>query len=273
MNSGIQDAYNLVWKLWLVMTERAGEALLDTYEGERRAAARENLQVTDKTMAFMSPQTRWTKWRRNAILKTSVYWKPARRMVDAGKLAQPFIYRNSPIVNRRSHWPKVWNMLASPDLMSAAWHFRRGPAAGAAAPDAQFAPGIKPGSPNRVGDLIGPHFLILYFHEEEKQAELELESALRDSPAGVPVRAFIVTRNFSLADSEHAVAYVWDRSGEVARRYHALPGTLYIVRPDGHIAERGLKFPLSQLAASLRHAIGSERASAGTQGRNRVAAA
>lgn len=273
MNSGIQDAYNLVWKLWLVMTERAGEALLDTYESERRAAARENLQVTDKTMAFMSPQTAWTRWRRNAILKASVYFKPARRLVDAGKLAQPFIYRKSPIVDGRLHWPKFWELLASPGLLSAAWRFRRGPAAGAAAPDAQFAPDFKPDSPKRVGDLIGPHLLVLYFHKEQETARLELEGALQDSPHGVPVRAFIVTQDFSTKDSGNAIGHVWDKSGEVARKYRAVAGTLYILRPDGHIAERGLKFSLSQLAASLRRAIGSELASAGPQERNRVAAA
>ena len=39
MNTGLQDAFNLGWKLALVCREEAGAALLDTYEAERRPVA------------------------------------------------------------------------------------------------------------------------------------------------------------------------------------------------------------------------------------------
>ncbi len=39
MNCGLQDAFNLAWKLALVHHGIAGPALLDTYEAERRPAA------------------------------------------------------------------------------------------------------------------------------------------------------------------------------------------------------------------------------------------
>ncbi|MDI2128998.1 FAD-dependent oxidoreductase [Yinghuangia seranimata] len=38
-NTGIQDAHNLAWKLAAVLEGRAGDALLDTYEAERRPVA------------------------------------------------------------------------------------------------------------------------------------------------------------------------------------------------------------------------------------------
>lgn len=46
MNTGIQDAYNLAWKLALVMQGRASQALLDTYEAERRPVAADVIQRT-----------------------------------------------------------------------------------------------------------------------------------------------------------------------------------------------------------------------------------
>ena len=46
MNTGLGDAENLAWKLALVETGRAGEALLDTYEAERRPIATEVLGNT-----------------------------------------------------------------------------------------------------------------------------------------------------------------------------------------------------------------------------------
>ncbi|MEO0323153.1 MAG: FAD-dependent monooxygenase [Myxococcota bacterium] len=42
MNTGIADAHNLAWKLAAVVDGRAGEALLDTYERERRPVAQRN---------------------------------------------------------------------------------------------------------------------------------------------------------------------------------------------------------------------------------------
>jgi 2-polyprenyl-6-methoxyphenol hydroxylase-like FAD-dependent oxidoreductase len=48
MNTGLQDAYNLAWKLALVVQGRAGAALLDSYEEERLPVARRLLNTTDK---------------------------------------------------------------------------------------------------------------------------------------------------------------------------------------------------------------------------------
>ena len=51
MNTGLQDAYNLAWKLALVVKGRADAALLDSYETERMPVAQRLLRTTDR--AFM----------------------------------------------------------------------------------------------------------------------------------------------------------------------------------------------------------------------------
>ncbi len=48
MNTGIQDAYNLAWKLGLVLAGRAGETLLESYDAERRT---EGANVLARTIA------------------------------------------------------------------------------------------------------------------------------------------------------------------------------------------------------------------------------
>ena len=48
MNTGIQDAYNLAWKLALVVKGFADESLLDTYNEERLANAKRLLESTDR---------------------------------------------------------------------------------------------------------------------------------------------------------------------------------------------------------------------------------
>jgi 2-polyprenyl-6-methoxyphenol hydroxylase-like FAD-dependent oxidoreductase len=98
MNSGVQDAENLAWKLWGVLEGWAPAALLDTYDAERRAAAAHNLRVVDETMRFMVPPTRARRVLRNALLRASQYVRPFRTLVNSGRLSEPFVYTASPIV-------------------------------------------------------------------------------------------------------------------------------------------------------------------------------
>ncbi len=48
MNTGLQDAYNLAWKLALVVQDKADAALLDSYEAERHPVAQRLLNTTDR---------------------------------------------------------------------------------------------------------------------------------------------------------------------------------------------------------------------------------
>ena len=58
MNTGLQDAYNLGWKLALVVADRAHESLLDTYEGERLPVALSLLKTTDQGFSFIVSDSR-----------------------------------------------------------------------------------------------------------------------------------------------------------------------------------------------------------------------
>ena len=92
LNSGVEDARNLGWKLALVLAGKASDALLDTYDDERRPAAHENLRVTSATMRFLAPPTRLHRALRTAILRASVRSRRVRRFVNSGKLAEPALY-------------------------------------------------------------------------------------------------------------------------------------------------------------------------------------
>ncbi len=53
MNTGLQDAYNLAWKLALVVSGRADPVLLDSYEEERIPVARRLLSTTDQAFSLI----------------------------------------------------------------------------------------------------------------------------------------------------------------------------------------------------------------------------
>lgn len=92
MNSGVEDASNLAWKLAAALRREAGDALLDTYESERRPAALVNLRVTADTMRFMAPPTALHRLVRDAILRGSSRFVFLRARVNSGRLAEPAVY-------------------------------------------------------------------------------------------------------------------------------------------------------------------------------------
>ncbi|KAK3951965.1 FAD binding domain-containing protein [Pseudoneurospora amorphoporcata] len=80
MNVGIQDAVNLGWKLASVLkyhdqlTDKAREALLDSYHAERYPVGRALLQGTDRMFSFTAAAHPWVLRVRNAVLPWVVPW-------------------------------------------------------------------------------------------------------------------------------------------------------------------------------------------------------
>jgi hypothetical protein len=68
MNTGLQDAYNLAWKLALVVSGAAGASLLDSYEAERIPVARRLLSTTDRMFSLVVSDTRLAGLFRTRIL-------------------------------------------------------------------------------------------------------------------------------------------------------------------------------------------------------------
>jgi 2-polyprenyl-6-methoxyphenol hydroxylase-like FAD-dependent oxidoreductase len=70
MNTGIQDVYNLAWKIALVLKGNAGDALLESYNEERLANAKHLLKTTDRTFAILAGQQWYLQLLRTKILPT-----------------------------------------------------------------------------------------------------------------------------------------------------------------------------------------------------------
>src|SRR5437868_2505743 len=68
MNTGLMDAYNLCWKLALVINKRAEPALLNSYNEERLPFAKWLLKFTDRFFAVMTGRNFLMSWFRNNIV-------------------------------------------------------------------------------------------------------------------------------------------------------------------------------------------------------------
>jgi 2-polyprenyl-6-methoxyphenol hydroxylase-like FAD-dependent oxidoreductase len=68
MNTGIQDAYNLAWKMAFVLKGYAGNSLLESYNEERLANAKRLLHTTDQAFEVMTGDQWYVQFFRNRIL-------------------------------------------------------------------------------------------------------------------------------------------------------------------------------------------------------------
>jgi 2-polyprenyl-6-methoxyphenol hydroxylase-like FAD-dependent oxidoreductase len=68
MNTGLQDAHNLAFKLADVVHGRAGDAWLDRYEAERRPVARTLVATTDRVFGLITSQRLVARTLRRALV-------------------------------------------------------------------------------------------------------------------------------------------------------------------------------------------------------------
>jgi 3-(3-hydroxy-phenyl)propionate hydroxylase len=235
LNSGAADAENLAWKLAAVLGGQAPDGLLESYHLERRAAALENLAVTDATMRFMVPRGPLRRAIRNGILRGSLRSARLRRLVNSGRLAQPFSYAASPIV-----------VPGPRDL--------RLPSVGAVAPDAaceSLEPSV---AVARLRDLIGARFVALLAFDQPRDAATV---AIRASRLAWPAPCEVVA--VGPAGPLKGVTVLADPAAELRRAYGGAGPFAFLIRPDGHLAARlALSRPeaVDALPGLLAHAIG-----------------
>ena len=108
MNTGLQDAYNLAWKLALVVSGRADAALLDSYEAERLPVAKRLLSTTDRAFQLIVSDSRVAGLFRTRVLANVAAF--AMRFDRIRKLAFRTIsqigiqYRDSPLSESLARW-------------------------------------------------------------------------------------------------------------------------------------------------------------------------
>jgi 3-(3-hydroxy-phenyl)propionate hydroxylase len=223
-NSGIQDVDNLVWKLALVLRGDAPEALLDTYDEERTAAADENILHSTRATDFITPKSAASRTFRDAVLGLARYHPFARKLVNSGRLSVPRVLADS--------------RLNTPDSRA-------------------FAGPMVPGAPAADAPVSGPRgewllgylgdgFVLLVFGEAASG-----ESPRQWAPDGL---SCAVVQVGGAARADRIV--IQDKDGLVAARYDAHPGTCYLLRPDQHVCARWRSFDADAVRRALDRATG-----------------
>ncbi|MBY4865755.1 MULTISPECIES: FAD-dependent oxidoreductase [Burkholderia] len=235
-NSGIDDADNVAWKLAFVIRGLASDALLDSYSDERVFATHENLRYGTKSTEFMAPPSFAFDLMRKAVLTLAVR-HPALRSLINPRQTSAIAYAASPL-NARER-----------DAFSA------GPAPGTALAECPLmlrASQNDEVTPGHLTDLVGPRFTALCFTSDGAPSTslVDLERRLRD--AGLPFALVTLARR---AAPQHRACLGYDADGRLFDLYGARAGTVYLVRPDGHVLGRWHDARADDLSDALVRAL------------------
>src|SRR5690606_15703863 len=96
LNSGLDDAGNLAWKLAAVIEGRAPDSLLDSYSVERVHAARDNISYGAKSTEFMAPPNFAFKLMREATLRLAGSDDKVRPLINP-RQSSAITYAGSPL--------------------------------------------------------------------------------------------------------------------------------------------------------------------------------
>ena len=226
MNTGIQDAWNLGWKLALVAAGIADDSLLDTYDDERRPVGHFVLRFTDR--AFSAATSTATLSR---LLRTSaVPW--AVPLVLRSRRARAFAFRTVSELAVRYR--------RSPAAQEGAVPLQGGPKPGDRLPD---APIVREGRPTSLHEVLAaPRFHLLLCGAVD-DAQLDRLASLERRYEGV-LDVHRLTRD-GISGSLH------DGEGTALGRLGVESTALYHVRPDGYIGFRSGGTDVDELEAYL----------------------
>lgn len=207
MNTGIQDALNLVWKLGLVLQGLAKPALLTSYDAERHYNAK-------RLLSRIGPATKMANLRnpvaievRNQVIHVLGHLGVSRAMPQVMSMLN-VAYPESPIITE-SH---------------TSW-LSRGPRSGERAPDAEGLLVSNHNEPQRLFALWSGdsrHQLLVFGAEKIQVPASPLYAIINIVKEGAPSHGVIV-----------------DAEGRAHEAYGVhKDGAIYLIRPDGVIAFR-----------------------------------
>jgi hypothetical protein len=213
MNTGLQDAYNLGWKLALVAQGRADPALLDTYEDERLPVAQRLLNTTDRAFRLIVSDNPLAGLLRTQVLARVGAFAMSRERIQAAAfstISQTGIrYASSSL---------------SASLQPPA---EDAPHAGDRFPWMQLR--LREGGP--VEDL----------YQQLDDTRFNLIVFGQDLPGDMALPAFGDLLRI------HAVPHDTANDAELARAGIAQP-SFFLLRPDGHIGLCGTRLDMAELA-------------------------
>jgi 2-polyprenyl-6-methoxyphenol hydroxylase-like FAD-dependent oxidoreductase len=252
MNTGMQDAFNLTWKLALAVKGQGTEALLASYNTERHANAQ-------RLLAFVGQATKMAGLRHPIAtslrqLALTAVGQLGLTALAARRISEIDIhYRHSAIVGEHHQATGDWlKGLIRHDLhpgLFDCWDYGKGPHPGERAADAHDVADGSAGPRRLYQHWIGDsRHQLLVFTGRQPTPERVRQLAELAAQTEAESRGLIRSRLVAPTDVGGHGACLFDHNGDAHHSYGARYECLYLVRPDGYVGFRSQpadKEPLS----------------------------
>jgi 2-polyprenyl-6-methoxyphenol hydroxylase-like FAD-dependent oxidoreductase len=231
LNTGMQDAYNLAWKLALVIRGLADPALLDSYEAERMPVADAVLRLAGQLTTMLTLTNPVSRQLRDHLMPVLSGLGAVQHQIAVQDAQLSITYHTSPIVSEYHH-ERFGHI-----------RFAGGPRAGDRVPDAgPLQPGDGPAV--RLCDLLRGvhHTLVLFGGPAPDAASWQSLAAIARAVRrqhGELMQVYLIVDGASIPDELTGDSGVLlDTEGAAHHRYQADLPNLYLIRPDGYIGFR-----------------------------------
>jgi 2-polyprenyl-6-methoxyphenol hydroxylase-like FAD-dependent oxidoreductase len=226
MNTGMQDAFNLAWKLALIQQGQGrAEPLLESYSIERSAVGDQVLKNAERFTTLATLRSPAARWLRNHIAPILGSFGFVQDKLRNDWFELSINYRHSPL--SANHWPRLTGGLSAGDRLCDA------PVIGAA--DGNRT--------NLLSAIAGTrHTLLLLPGSQAPQSLSQLLKIATDADEAYPrvlsPHVILNKGQSSQAPIAHGVPTWFDEEGRLNQKLHANDPTLILVRPDGYIGFR-----------------------------------
>ncbi len=256
LNSGIQDVYNLMWKLALYHHGQALPELLDSYTVERHKTAQDLITRVGTATKIVTLKNSLAQQFRNQLASILLNTDRMRNRMGRDVAMLDIEYENSPLVAQDllsgGTVEHILNRFKR-TLNHNEYDFDKGPSAGMRAPNIKIAASDKT-QPASLHDLFrGTHYALMIFSgvtdSPNINALLEIGTTMR-SQYQASIQTYIVTSD-PPSDLEGNKHLVLDVDKSIHHLYAAWKSCLYLIRPDKYIAYRSQSINQNQLTTYL----------------------
>ena len=247
MNTGIQDAYNLAWKLALVLKRNSPESLLDSYNAERHRVGKGVVGLTDMAARMIGIHNPVLAAIRNKLVGVLSKLDPVQEKILTTLSQVEVNYRESPIVEDRWY---------QPDAIEGFHGYRHDLEAGERVKDYPLE-NLDGKKDARLYDLFRDvrHKLLMFTGSRPEGMELDelrkIRSAI-ETEYGDIIETHLIAGTDELPPDFRTAGSVWrDRDLVMHRDFGAAKASLYLLRPDSYIGFRNQPASLSDLREYL----------------------